>query len=137
MLGCSYRPYGRKRARCMKSGFALAALSAVTVVPLISQSPGPAPVIQIIREAIKEGKTAVHEKTELEFVRAFRKADYPGHYYAYNTMSGSNEAWFIDVYRSFADWEEYQKTTDREPLKSELELADAHDGALRDSTRTM
>jgi len=122
----------------MRSVFALAALSAISLAPVVAQEErGPAPVIQIIREAVKEGKGPVHEKTEAEFVRAMRKAKFPGYYYGMTASSGSNEAWFINVYPSFAAAEEYQKEMQKEPLKSEFELADSHDGTLRDSTRTM
>jgi hypothetical protein len=121
----------------MKSGLALMALSAVSAVPLFCQPTEPAPVIQVLREVIKEGKTAAHEKTEMEFVRIFRKAKFPGYYYALTTISGPNEAWFISVFPSFAEAEEYQKLADKEPLKGELGLADARDGALRESSRSM
>jgi hypothetical protein len=109
------------------------------MVPVFSQEApaGPPPVLQIQREVIKEGKTAAHEKTEAEFVRAFRKAKFPGHYLAITTMSGAGEVWFLDPYPSFATWEQYQNEQDKEPLKSELEMAEAHDGPLREPGRSM
>jgi hypothetical protein len=123
----------------MRTVLGFVALSAVGVVPVFSQEPpaGPAPVVQIMREVIKEGKGAAHEKTEMEFVRAFRKAKFPGHYLALTAMSGSGEVWFLDPYPSFATWEQYQKEQDKEPLKSELEMAESHDGVLREPGRSM
>jgi hypothetical protein len=73
----------------MRKLWGFVALSAAGMVPVFSQEApaGPPPVLQIQREVIKEGKTAAHEKTEAEFVRAFRKAKFPGHYLAITTMS--------------------------------------------------
>ena len=123
----------------MRKLWGFVALSAVGMVAVFSQEApaGPPPVLQIQREVIKEGKTAAHEKTEAEFVRAFRKAKFPGHYLAITTMSGAGEVWFLDPYPSFAAWEQYQNEQDKEPLKSELEMAEAHDGPLREPGRSM
>ncbi len=123
----------------MRKVLGFVAMSAVGMVPVFSQEPpaGPPPVLQIMREVIKEGKGAAHEKTETEFVRAFRKAKFPGHYLALTAMSGMGEVWFLDPYPSFATWEQYQKEQGKEPLKSELETAESHDGALREPGRSM
>jgi hypothetical protein len=123
----------------MRKVLGFVVLSAVGMVPVFSQEPssGPPPVLQILREVIKEGKVAAHEKTEAEFVRAFRKAKFPGHYLALTAMSGPGEVWFLDPYPSFATWEQYQNEQDKEPLKSELEMAESHDGALREPGRAM
>ena len=106
-------------------------------VPVVAQQSGPPPVMQIIRETLKEGKSAAHEKTESEYVQAFRKAKDKGYYLAATSMSGMNEAWFFVGQPSFEAVESELKATSQEPLKSELELADAHDGALRESTRSV
>lgn len=121
----------------MRSGFAFVALSAISIVPVYAQAQEHAPVLQIGREAIKEGKGASHEKAEMEFVRAFHKAKFSAHYVALTSMSGPSEAWFITPYQSFAASEQAQKDSDKEPLKSEIEMAESHDGALRESSRSM
>jgi len=122
----------------MKKLLGIIALSTLNFVPLFSQEQqagGPPPVLQIGREGIKEGKGAAHEKTEMEFVKAFRKAKFPGHYLGLDAESGASEAWFLSAYPSFAAAGEYRDLTDKEPLKSETEAADAHDGELRESSR--
>jgi hypothetical protein len=86
---------------------------------------------------IKEGKFAAHEKTEAAFVRAFRKADFPGHYLALSPQSGANEVWFLEAFPSFEASEKWQAETDKEPLKSAIEEADAQDGALRERSNSM
>jgi hypothetical protein len=123
----------------MKMLIALAALSAGGALAVLAQEQeqGPPPVLQIGRELIKEGKFAAHEKTEAAFVRAFRKADFPGHYLALSPLSGTNEVWFTGAFPSFEASEKWQAETDKEPLKSALEEADAQDGALRERSNSM
>ena len=119
--------------------FALASIIAMGmfVTPSFAQDSTPAPVIQIYREVVKEGKNAVHEKAEMDYVRAFRKAKHPSYYLALSSMSGPNEAWFISPYVSFAVAGDHQKLSEKEPLKSEIEMADAKDGVLREPSRGM
>jgi len=124
----------------MKRLLGIVALSAVNFAPLFSQeheSGGPPPVLQILREGIKQGKGPAHEKTEMEYVTAFRKAKFPGHYLGLDSLSGPGDAWFLSPYPSFAAIEQYHHEQDKEPLKSAVEAADSHDGALRESARTM
>jgi hypothetical protein len=124
----------------MKRLLGIVALSAVHFAPLFSQeheSGGPPPVLQILREGIKQGKGPAHEKTEMEYVRAFQRAKFPGHYLGLDSLSGPGDALFLSPYPSFAAVEQYRQEEDKEPLKSAVEAADSHDGALRDSGRTM
>ncbi len=99
----------------MKMLIALAALSAGGALAVLAQEQGPPPVLQIGRELIKEGKGAAHEKTEAAFVRAFRKADFPGHYLALSAMSGPNEVWFVEAFPSFEMSAEWQAESEKEP----------------------
>ncbi|MGO9230901.1 MAG: hypothetical protein ACLQKA_17055 [Bryobacteraceae bacterium] len=121
----------------MKMLIALAALSAVSALGALAQESGPPPVLQIGRELIKEGKLAAHEKTEEAFVRAFRRANFPGHYLALSPLSGPNEVWFTGAFPSFEMSEKWNAESDKEPLKSALEEADAQDGALRERSNSL
>jgi len=103
----------------------------------LAQTQGPPTVMQIIRETVKEGKAAAHERTEAEYVQAFRNAKSESYYLAAASMSGTNEAWFFIGKPSFEAVEQARKKESQEPLKSALDLADAHDGALREGTRTL
>jgi hypothetical protein len=107
-------------------------------VPLMAQTPfKPAPVVEIFRESIKEGRGAAHEKVETEFAAAFRKANFPAHYVALASISGPGEVWFIQPMASFAISEEYDKAEEKEPLKSAIAMMDSRDGELRSSSRTL
>ncbi len=123
----------------MKMLIALAALSAGGALAVLAQEheQGPPPVLQVQRELIKEGKSAAHEKTEAAYVRAFRKADFPGHYLALSPQSGANEVWFVEAFPSFEASEKWEAESEKEPLKSALEEADTQDGALRERSNSM
>jgi len=125
----------------MRSMLTIAALSGVVLsginLPVYAQQTGPAPVINIIRESIKEGRTAAHERVEADFAATFRKGNHPAHYVALEAMSGASEAWFIEPMANFAANEEFEKASDKEPLKSALAMMDSRDGELRASSRTI
>jgi hypothetical protein len=93
--------------------------------------------LNIIREAIKEGRGPAHEKVESDYAATFRKASHPARYVALSAMSGVSEVWFVEPMPSFAINEEWEKASDKEPLKSALGMMESRDGELRASSRTM
>src|SRR6266849_6526865 len=113
-------------------------LTLVAVIfPLAAICADPPAVIQIGRESIKEGRSAAHRKVETDWARAFRRAKYPYHFLALETMTGANEIWFISGYPSFAAIEEGDRLIENGPLKNEFDLLDARDGELRATSRSM
>jgi hypothetical protein len=109
----------------------------VCLISAFAQNTSPPGVIQITREVIKEGRATAHEKTDIDFPRALRKAKFPYHVVALNSMSGQNEVWFIFGYPSWADAEKGGQEFDKQPLKSDFEAQDARDGEHRATARTM
>ena len=123
----------------MKITFIAAAL-AVCAPLAFPQAPAqndPPAVMQIGREAIKEGKGAAHRKVEQDFANAFRKNKFPYHYLGLSVESGPNEAVFLSAFPSFAAMEEEDALAQRAPLKNDLELVEARDGELRSESRSM
>ncbi len=96
----------------------------------------PATYLRVIREDIKEGKSAAHEKTEAAYARAISKTKAPG-YVAWDAITGPSEVWFVDRYDSYQALDEARKITTAEPLSSTLAQLDEPDGALRTISRTM
>jgi hypothetical protein len=94
-------------------------------------------VISITRETIKEGRSAAHEKVEMDYARAFRKANFPYHYLALEAMTGTGEVWFLTAYPSFEAVEKGFKEVTKPPMKGEMDLLDARDGELRAGSRNM
>jgi hypothetical protein len=113
-------------------------ISAAALLPAASaQDSQPPAVISVIREAVKEGRSAAHEKVETDYARAFRKANFPYHYLALAAMSGPGEVWFLTAFPSFEAMEKSEKEMEKGALKGEIEMLDARDGELRSSSRTM
>jgi len=96
----------------------------------------PATYLRIIREDIKEGKAAAHEKTEMAYAHAFSKTKAPS-YTALDAIMGPSQVWFLDRFDSFEALEEARKVTTAEPLSATLGQLDEPDGALRTMSRTM
>ncbi|MBZ5618459.1 MAG: hypothetical protein LAQ69_07015 [Acidobacteriia bacterium] len=96
----------------------------------------PAHIIRIFREDIKSGRSAAHEKVEMAYVRAFSKSKYPS-YLALESVTGQNQAWFLERYDSYAALEEAIHISEAEPLKTTLQQLDAQDGEQRSGDRGM
>ena len=91
-------------------------LSCVSLADAQTSAPAPGTppkVITIIREEVKVGKGAAHEKFETNFVRAFARAKWPSHYLAMTALSGPSEAWYLTGYDSFAAWEQDREATEK------------------------
>jgi hypothetical protein len=121
----------------MKRALLLAWLATVPLSNLFPQSAAPPAVLQISREAIKEGKGAAHRKVEQDFAGAFRKNNIPFHYLALSTESGPNEVWFMDAYPSFAALEESDRLGSQAPFRNEIDAVEARDGELRTGSHSM
>ena len=107
--------------------------------PTVAQeasSQSPPKVLQIFVESVKPGKGAAHEKVEIGWPQAFRKAKWPTRYLAMTSLSGPGEAWFMSGYESFAALEADQKNIEKAPtLAKELERLSQLDGELLSGTR--
>ena len=110
---------------------------AAVVFPTAAICAEPPAVLQIIREAVKEGRGAAHRKVETDWSRAFRRAKFPYHSLALETMTGTTEVWFLLGYPSFAAVEESDNLIEKGPLKNEVEVLEARDGELRSNSRSM
>jgi len=121
----------QRLTKVVVSSLAFAAVSMV-----MAQSPGPSPVLRFIREDLKPGKGAAHEKAEAAFVRAFSKTKYPN-YTALVSLSGPTHALFLERFDTFAAVEQALAETDKEPAHTALEQADAADGELRTGEREL
>ena len=117
-----------------KTLFLLVAVCVLLSAPLAmaaERQMGPPKVLMIIREDVKVGKGAAHEKVETGYVRAFSKANWPAHYLAMTSVSGAPEAWFLVGYDSFASIEKERKETEKNAaLSADLEKLDAQDAEM-------
>jgi hypothetical protein len=119
----------------------VAALAAgVTLSARAQEMPSSPPkVLQVTVEMLKPGKAgAPHDRTESAFVGAMRRAQFPTHYIALNSMSGASRALYLSGYPSFAAWEKDNKTVESKPsLEAELDHAATADGELLSEVRQL
>jgi hypothetical protein len=81
---------------------------------------------------------ASHAKVEAGWPRVFAKAKFPVYYMGMTSMSGPNEAWFIEPNESFDAIEKGQQEVDKNPvLKSELDQLAAQDGPMLSGLRNL
>lgn len=102
------------------------------------EPPPPPKILQIIREEVKPGKAAAHEKVEAGWPRAFAKANWPTHYLALTSLTGPSEAWFAVGYDSYAAWEKDSKATEaNKALSAELEALSVKDAEFISGARSL
>ena len=96
----------------------------------------PPKVLTVFREYTKPGKAGTaHEKTESLFVEAMKRANWPTHYLAVESLSGQSRALFLTGYDSFAAWEKDTLATQKDKaLMAAFEHAAAVDGELLSET---
>ncbi|MGA2458430.1 MAG: hypothetical protein ABSF85_12750 [Terriglobales bacterium] len=96
----------------------------------------PPKVLTVFREYTKPGKAGTaHEKTESLFVEAMKRANWPTHYLAVESLSGQSRALFFTGYDSFAAWEKDTLATQKDKaLMAALDHASALDGELLSET---
>lgn len=94
--------------------------------------------LQVIVEYTKPGKGGLaHDKTEGAFVEAMRKANFPLHYVAYNSMSGRARAIYLSPFNSFEEVQTAYKIFDAPAVASEFERINVADGELLDETHVL
>lgn len=94
--------------------------------------------LQLIIEDVKPGRGAAHEKSEVAWLAAFKKANVPAHGIAMTSMTGRNEAWFVNTMgESWAQWDAWGKQMQSNAsVTAALDKAAAVDGDLINGSRT-
>jgi hypothetical protein len=110
-------------------------------IQAIAQPPAqqmPPPVLSIFREEIKAGRNAAHETLETGYVQALRQAKWPVNGLAMTSASGTNEAWFLTGYASFAALEKDRLDTGKNStLQNRFDQLDQQDSEFRSGQRSM
>ncbi len=116
---------------------AVAAMAFTTFPSIAQDQTSPPPMLRIIREDIKPGRGAAHERIEAGYVRAFSKSKYPN-YLAMTSLTGPDQAWFLEPYATYAALENSLQLVDHDALlKKQLEQLDSQDGDVRSGGRGM
>jgi hypothetical protein len=123
----------------------IAALAAVSLAglaaPLRAQDQtmaGPPKVLVVVRETVKLGKDAGHEKNEGAYAQAMAAAKSPAHFLAATSISGPDMAWFLNGYASFADAEKsHEFYESHAALKAQIDKLQQQDADYISDATTM
>jgi hypothetical protein len=77
----------------------------LAAVGAAAQTSGPPQVLRIIRQSIKPGAGAEHEKIGANIARGVARAKYPANFLALSSISGLPETWILESHDSFASVE--------------------------------
>ena len=109
-------------------------LALAVALPAFAQKADSAPpnFIRIVREEVKPGRGAAHVKVEAGWPAAYTKAKWPNGYIGMTSISGPNEALFIDGWESFGAYEKDSAAVEKNAaLSAELDQLSAQDGELK------
>jgi hypothetical protein len=109
--------------RLFSAGFLLSGLCL-----LQAQMQDPA-ILRIVREDVKSGKGSEHSKLEALYARAFAKAGF-ANYFGMESVTGPNQALFMEEFDSWASIESALAMQGKEPLRSEISPLSPQDGDL-------
>jgi hypothetical protein len=84
-------------------------------------------LLRIVREDVKSGKGSEHSRIEAAYARAFAKAGF-ANYIGMENVTGSNQAWFVEAFDSWAAIEGALAMQGKEPLRSEISPLSPKDG---------
>ena len=95
-------------------------------------------LLLITREVVKPARNSPHGKNEVAWARAGEAAKASDVYVAMNSMTGTNESWFVWAYTSMADWEKRNHDAgDNAALEAVNDRYSALDAELLSNTSTM
>ena len=116
--------------------FTLAAAAVFCAVfPLSAQTPtDPPPILRIVREDIKEGKSAAHRNNENSFMLEAALSKYPANVIGMSSLTGTDQAWFLEGHPSFEAIENTLAAFDKPGSK--FAQIDELDAEFRSSSRS-
>jgi hypothetical protein len=95
-------------------------------------------LITIVREEVKVGRAAEHQKIEAGWPAAYEKAKSTDYYLALVSMTGPNEAWYVTPYESYTSRGNSMKREDADAaLTAELARLSRVDSDVLNGLRVM
>jgi len=95
----------------------------------------PPKLLRIFREDVKEGRGALHEKTETRYAQALARLKYPATSIGLVSMTGTPQAWFLEAEDSFAAIADTEAFLGKTAVKTEMDALDAQDAEARSGSR--
>jgi len=126
--------------RSFKTGLTIGLLL-MLVLPLYAQAQSSTPppnYLQIFREDVKPGHGPGHSKTEAGWPRAFAKANWPVHFVALVSTTGTSEAWYLTPWDTLANWEKDGAAIAANPaLQTEIDRLSVEDAQHLNNWRSI
>ena len=120
----------------MLAGMTFSFRGNVGVLAQAPSQPAPPRVLRIYREEVKPGMTDAHNKLETGWPRAFARANSTDYYIAMTSLTGPNEAWFVEPMQSFETVETRLREQEKnQALTAELDKLGTSDGAYLSGSR--
>jgi hypothetical protein len=91
---------------------------------------GPAPILEIMRERVKPGRDAAHEKNEAMYPVLFRKMNFPYYAIGMTAISGRSEAWWLAPVDKYTDFSKAEELIQAPEFKSEMDRLNVIDGEM-------
>lgn len=115
------------------------ALFSVLSISAAAQIPAEPPnVLRLVRETIKPGRAAAHEKLETVLAHAMARGKYPVNLLGLSALTGDEESWTLEWHDSFSSVENADTFIEKAPvLKWSLGQYEAQDGELVSARRRM
>src|SRR5437588_2371728 len=140
---CNRFSGGRNSGRICYSHFdmtvrMLALFSALSIAAAAQIPAEPPKVLRLVREIVKPGKAAAHEKLATISAHAMARWKYPVNLLALSALTGDEEGWTLESHDSFASVENAETFIEKSPaLKWSLGQYEAQDGELVSARRRM
>ena len=98
----------------------------------------PPKVLRLVRETIKPGRAAAHEKLGTVLAHTMARGKYPVNFLALSAVTGDEESWTLESHDSFASVENADTFIEKAPvLKWSLGRYEAQDGEFISARRRM
>jgi len=103
-----------------------------------AQNSSPPQVLRIVRQTIKPGAAAEHQKAGANVARGVARAKYPANFLALSAVSGVPETWIVESHDSFASVEAASAFVENTPaVKWWLGQSEAQSGAAITEVRRL
>lgn len=111
----------------------------ITLFPAAGQeAPSLPKVLRIVREEVKQGKGAAHEKVEASWAKASAKYKYPAYDLGCEVLAGPSEVWFFEGHPSMMSFQNATDLIAKTPaMKAEFSNIESMDGELRSASTSM
>src|SRR5581483_8200367 len=122
---------------------ALVVAASLLAAPVVAQmqtdkqTPGPPKILQIIREEVKPGKTAAHDKHEAAWTQALVRAKFPAYTLTVTTVTGPSESWFLSGFDSWAEMAKVEKAVENGPSGAVMQQFGPAEAEYVNNTRSL